>query len=390
MAKSGKHKSRVPGTLDTTEADKSTPKSIIVYRGEVGAHVRALMHEWRNVFLPWSSKKLHGKNRSLKDFLVIASTFAVSHLQLFTAPSHGTLLRIMRFAHGPTLTFRVCSFSLRKDIVQNQRRVAALTQAVWHVAPVVVLNNFTHPSLRHRPEVPLLEETFKALYPSVNIHTIQNSDVQRVCLFHYDHTQHVVEARHYYVDARATGVRKTIKKLMECRRPTKLGTLDNLDDVLDQEDGWSDTDGEGEEVTLAQPFRQHRHQCRVKLQEIGPRMTLQLIKVENGFANGEVIYHALQTKTAREVQANAARVHRQKTEKARRKSEQDANVDRKRARREEKIASKRARREAAMRAQTQNPFEVAGEPAAAAAGTSFADDDEAHGSEMDGYAGDMD
>lgn len=365
----------MPGAVDTTEADKATPKSIIIYRGVVGPSVRALMHEWREVFLPWSSKKLHGKNKSLKDFLAVAALFSASHLQLFTSPSHGTSLRMMRFFNGPTLTFRVLSFTLKHDVVAKQRRPVSLDKAVWQVAPIVVLNNFTHPSVLQRPEVPLLEATFKALFPTVNIQLIQNSQIQRVCLFHYDHVEHVVEVRHYYVNSKAVGVGKTVKKLLESRRPTKLGSLETIDEVLDREDAWSDTDGEGEEVELAQPFRQHREQCRIKLQEIGPRMTLQLMKVENGFAGGEVIYHGVEKKTLREIQTNAMKVRAKRAEKAKRKAEQDANVDRKRRLREDKIERKRQRREAAMEDQERNPFEVAGG---------------AGGGDDDGYSGDMD
>ncbi|CAD2222698.1 ribosome biogenesis protein SSF1/2 [Angomonas deanei] len=356
MPKGGK---KMPGTVDTTEADKSVPKSIVIYRGEVGANVRALMHEWRNVFLPWSSKKLHGKNKSLKDFVSIASSFSVSHLQLFTAPSHGTSLRIMRFFNGPTLSFRVLSFSLKNDIIAKQRRPASLSHEVWDHAPVVVLNNFTSPEALRRPEVPLLEATFKALFPTINVQLIKNSEIQRVCLFHYDHVENIVEVRHYFINAKVSGVSKTVKKLLENRRPTKLGTLESIDEVLEREDAWSDTDGEGEEVPLAQPFRQHTDQCRIKLQEIGPRMTLQLVKVENGFAEGEVLFHNAVHKTPQEVAANAYKVRSRKVEKAKRKGEQEANVERKKSAKEEKLNRKRQRREEAMKGQEENPFEVA-------------------------------
>ncbi|EPY24342.1 ribosome biogenesis protein SSF1/2 [Strigomonas culicis] len=355
-----KSNKQLPGKEDTTEADKSVPKSIIIYRGEVGPNVRALMHEWRTVLLPWSSKKLHGSNTSLKDFLAIASTFSVSHLQLFTAPSQGTSLRILRFFNGPTLSFRVLSFTLRSDVLARQRRPATLQKEVWDVAPVVVLNNFTSPEALRRPEIPLLESTFRALFPSVNVQLIQNADIQRVCLFHYDHVENVVEVRHYYVNAKTTGVSKTVKKLLENRRPTKMGTLESIDEVLEREDAWSDTDGEGEEVPLAQPFRQHRDQCRIKLQEIGPRMTLQLTKVENGFAAGEVLYHNSVKKSTEEIRANATKVRVRTAEKAKRRREQEANVQRKQQTKEDKIERKRQRRETAMQEQDANPFEVAG------------------------------
>eukprot|EP00796_Vickermania_ingenoplastis_P001469 gene1469-858_t len=353
-------KKAMPGSLDTTEADKATPKSIIIYRGEVAASVRGLMHEWRRVLLPWSSKQLHGKNKSLKDFVSVASIFSVTHLQLFTSPSRGTSLRIMRFFNGPTLSFRVESFALHQDIISQQRRPAPITASMFEVAPIVVLNNFSHPDAASRPEVPLLEATFRAMFPTINIQTMQNSEVRRVCLVHYNHVDHMIEIRHYFVNARTTGVSKTIKKLLENRRPTKLGTLADVDEVLEKEDGWSDTDGEGEEVPLAQPFRQHREQCRVKLVELGPRMTLRLMKVENGFASGEVLYHNVEKKTLSEVQENAHRVRSRAAEKIKRRAEQEERVGRKRKAKEDKLERKRLRREKAMEEQAKHPFEVSG------------------------------
>ena len=331
------------GTVDTTEADKAVPKSIIIYRGEVGPHVRSLMHEWRRMFLPWSSKKLHATNNRLKDFIHISSTFSASHLQLFTCPSAGTSLRIMRFTNGPTLTFRVESFTLRDDIVNQQKKPAPIAGPMYEVAPIVVLNNFNSPS---RPaEVALLESTFQSLFPSINIQLVKPEDIQRVVMFHHDPNNDLVEVRHVYIASKAVGLSRTVKKLTERRIPTKLGTLDNLDEVFDKEGAWSDTDGEGEEVELPRPFRNHKEQCRVKLIEIGPRLTLRLLKVEAGFGEGQVLYHDHITKSAAEVAEDTARVRARVNEKAKRRKEQEENVRRKKDARQEKVDRRKAKRQ---------------------------------------------
>lgn len=356
MGKAGKGKA--PGHLDTTEADKTTPKSIIVYRGEVGTRTRALMHEWRQAFLPWSSKKLHGQNKSLRDYLAIAATFSVSHLQLFTAPAGGTSLRLMRFSNGPTLTFRVESFTLREDIIAQQRRPVNLDQSVWDVAPIVVLNNFNAPNVP--AEVPLVEATLQSLFPSVNIQLIKTSEVQRVMFFNYDAETGVIESRHFYIAAKASGLSKTVKKLLEGRVPTKMGSLENMDEVLEKEGAWSDTDGEGEEVGLAQPFRHLKGQARIKLVEIGPRLSMTLTKIESGFAGGEVIYHRHESKSPRQVQINAMKVRSRKAEKVKRRAEQDAHVAKKKEREDEKVERRKSRRIEATNGQRESPLEVVG------------------------------
>ena len=42
-------------------------------------------------------------------------------------------------------------------------------------------------------------------------------------------------------------------------------------------------------------------QSRVKLSEIGPRLTLELFRVEAGLCSGDVLYHRYVTKSAEEV-----------------------------------------------------------------------------------------
>lgn len=367
-------KGKMIGTVDTTEADKATPKSIIIYRGEVSGHVRALMHEWRRVFLPWSSKRLHGQNKSLKDFLVIASTFSVSHLQLFTTPANGTSLRIMRFANGPTLSLRVESFQLREDILKTVRRPAPVDGPAFDVAPIVVLHNFKE-AARMRPEVALLETALQGMFPSINIQLVKPTEIQRVVLFHYDIATGLIEQRHYMITAKAVGLSKTVKKLLEGRLPTKLGTLDEVDNLLEREGAWSDTDGEGEEVELTQPFRAMTGRCRVRLSEIGPRMTLKLVKIESGFAGGETLFHDHVAKTPREVAINMTKVRSKKLEKQRRKRVQDENVKRKRDAKTERLERKKTKRLEAMKAQRENPLEIAGGGMGGGGGGGGDDDD---------------
>jgi ribosome biogenesis protein SSF1/2 len=245
----------------------------------------------------------------------------------------------MRFPAGPTLSLRVESFALRDDIIKGQKRPAPVDGPAYAKAPVVVLNNFNFPG--RGAEVELLEKAFQGMFPSLNVQTTNTDDIQRVVLFQYDPNSRNVDVRHYFITAKAVGVSKTVKKLMEGRVPSKFGTLENIDDVMDREGAWSDTDGEGEEVQLPDTFRQHNDACRVKLVEIGPRMTLSLVKVEHGFAGGEVLYHSHEHKSPRQIAANAAKVHGRVREKRRRRAEQDENVKRKKDAADEKLAAKR-------------------------------------------------
>lgn len=80
----------------------------------------------------------------------------------------------------------------------------------------------------------------------------------------------------------------------------------------------------------------------VKLTEIGPRMTLEMFKIEDGIGEGKVLWHAYEKKTKAEEKELDARWEKRNAEKAERKRIQAENVKRKK---EEKEARKKKRRE---------------------------------------------
>ncbi len=65
----------------------------------------------------------------------------------------------------------------------------------------------------------------------------------------------------------------------------------------------------------------------VKLVELGPRIKLELIKIEEGIQDGEVLYHKYQTKTEEEKQAIRAAREKKKKEKEKRKKDQVNSLD---------------------------------------------------------------
>jgi len=81
----------------------------------------------------------------------------------------------------------------------------------------------------------------------------------------------------------------------------------------------------------------------LKLVELGPRMSLQLVKVERGLGGGDVMYHAHVTKTQEEVRDLKARKEKEAMLKIQRRAEQNQNVERKRKIKEEKNERKKQR-----------------------------------------------
>ena len=95
----------------------------------------------------------------------------------------------------------------------------------------------------------------------------------------------------------------------------------------------SEVEEEGSKVSLPDRFigrgNARSQQCSMKLIEIGPRITLELFKVERNIFEGEVLYHKYQIKTETEVKQLKDRVEKEKLLKVRRRQIQEDNVKRK-------------------------------------------------------------
>ena len=76
-------------------------------------------------------------------------------------------------------------------------------------------------------------------------------------------------------------------------------------------------------------------QSSVRLVELGPRMTMNLIKIEEGMLDGEVLYHKLVQKTDEEKKAIKIAREKRRKEKERRETEQECNVKKKEQDKEE-------------------------------------------------------
>merc|ERR1711874_455912 len=86
----------------------------------------------------------------------------------------------------------------------------------------------------------------------------------------------------------------------------------------------SDSEGEDDEtskVTLPQGISARgnlpQEQSAIRLVELGPRMSLNLIKIEEGLFDGDIMFHSLYQKT--EEEKKAIRIAREKTKKKKKK-----------------------------------------------------------------------
>jgi ribosome biogenesis protein SSF1/2 len=209
----------------------------------------------------------------------------------------------------------------------------------------VILNNFGDEAHQKLATI-----TFQNMFPPINVRKVKLSTCQRAVLVDYDAKTKRFQFRHYSINAAPVGANKKLKKLLQSRNAPDLGDTQDVSEFFDKRVGdASDSEGSDDEsrrVHLTQDFNRVAHAdstSKIILNEIGPRMELELVKVEEGMCDGRVLYHAYVKKTAEEVKTlEQKKVEREKLRK-RRRVEQEANVKRKAREKEIKADAERAR-----------------------------------------------
>lgn len=119
----------------------------------------------------------------------------------------------------------------------------------------------------------------------------------------------------------------------------------------------SEAEDEAARVEMPDEFGKGNHasqQSAVKLHEIGPRMTLQLVKVEEGLCDGAVMFHEYIKKTPEEIVALRQSKEQREALRKQRKAEQESNVKRK-----EEERSFKKKRKFVEEKEEEDPEEVA-------------------------------
>jgi ribosome biogenesis protein SSF1/2 len=293
----------------------------------------------------------------------------VSHILAFSQNQDRLSMKVAKTPQGPTLTFRVQRFSLSKHIQKLQRRPIN-AKSLLDSPPIVVTNNFGDQTAP--PQVKLMRITFQNMFPAINVANVKLKDCRRVVLFHLieeespdekseDGTPVVkqrVEIRQYAIKATPVGVDKKVRRLIQ----SKIPNLNKVQDIADyiagnanattSVDAASDSepeDGSNTVVQLAQNYvgRGNKSQGKsaLKLVELGPRLCLELIKVEQGLSSGNVMFHAHIKKTPEEAKAIVEKAEVKTRLKTQRRQEQERNVERKRKLAEEKRDAKKQRKQ---------------------------------------------
>jgi ribosome biogenesis protein SSF1/2 len=336
----------------------------------------------------------------------MAGPLGVTHLLLFSKSkeSGNTNLRLALTPRGPTLHFRVESYSLCKDVGKSVKNASAGAgggkQGKLHgSAPLLVMNNFVGAAAPTEDggdrgkgkgkesggnEIPrqlesLTTTIFQSLFPPISPQSTPLGSIRRIMLLNRevkgerdgeDVGAYTINLRHYAITTKRLGVSKRIRRLDPSGRGKDgvkqkgLPNLGKLDDVaeylLDPAAGGYTSASESEVETDAEvevletetarkvPSRKEMERRKrggkrvggdrernverraVKLVELGPRLKLRMVKVEEGVCGGKVMWHEFVKKSNMEVRDMDEMWEDRRKEKERRRTEQRENVERKR------------------------------------------------------------
>ncbi|KAI8908072.1 Brix domain-containing protein [Gorgonomyces haynaldii] len=295
------------------------PKSFVIKAGELTSVQQQLVRDYRRTFEPNTASRLRErKGNRVKDFVAVAGQLGVSHLAVFSQGKTGINLRLGRFPRGPTFSFHVKEYALMKDVLRLQSKPKSPGIEFQH-PPLVVLNNFPNPK-----HMNLMTTYLQNMYPTIKVNTMSVNEAKRVILYHYNDETKLIEFRHYLVTVKHIGISKSVKSIIQTKVP-KLGQFEDIGDFVLRGAFASESDVEDAQDTV-EIQRKNVEQRAVKLVEVGPRMSLELIKVEAGLLQGEVLHHTYQSKTEEQVQELKEKKHKQLEEKKRRREEQEERV----------------------------------------------------------------
>ena len=191
---------------------------------------------------------------------------------------------------------------------------------------------------------------FQNMFPTINVTTTRLATCQRVLLLEYNAETDRITLRQYSIAVKAAGVAKNLKKLLDRRGDAaalreSLGRMTDISELMTKSGYGSESEGEDAEAGRVELADRGTRQSRIKLTEIGPRLELEVIKIEEGLCDGKVLYHRYEERTAAEVREKDDEMEAARKLKAERRRVQDENVRRKEALKKAKEDAKKEKKE---------------------------------------------
>lgn len=332
---------------DTEPVNDGIPRTFVFSRGSVSRGAEDLVRDLRRLLKPYTYDHLRTKrSNTLKDFLSVSGLLGVTHFVILNSPGEGTTLRLVRVPSGPSLTFRLQEYSTCGDLV-SAGVCGGTHESLFLEPPLCVLNGFASPGIPEglRKPLELCATTIKAVFPELDVTASSSTKIRRCVLFSLD-AEYKIVMRQYAIHRVPVGVDPALYGVLEKQR-LSLGSMRSMEDLVLQEK----RPGVNPAALVAGSVADNAvvvGQYHVYLTEVGPRLRMELMKIEAGFLTGMVLYNSRFTKTAEEAAELEERARRNKHKQER---EQKRAVQRAIQNHKAKVRQRERLEEARTRAQ---------------------------------------
>ncbi|XP_042859666.1 suppressor of SWI4 1 homolog [Penaeus japonicus] len=331
-----KHKNETTSVKSKEYERPKDPQCLVFSQGSLQKETDTLVSDFRKILQPNSIAWM--KKSKIRDIVSVCRPMNFTHMVLFSETEVGIYMKICRLPHGPTLTFKVKSFSNSHDIMSLLKKQPS-NATKFLVGPCLMTNLQLEEG---EPHLKLSARMFLDMFPTITPNTANTDAIQRCCLIHYDAENEVFDFRHYSIRVIPLGLSKAIKKFSTGKVPN-LSKFSDISEFLTKSGMMSESEAEDDpanEVTVneskgAGEETKASKKSSVRLTELGPRLSVELWKIEEGLMDGLVLYHRIIKKTPEE--KLELEKHRERTKQLReqRKREQEKNIKAKMKRLEE-------------------------------------------------------
>lgn len=365
----------------------SIPKSMVIHLGSSlkNHSLSQLVSDVRNVMQPHTAINLRErKSNKLKDFIVMCGPLHVSDLLIFNQLESGNItLRIGKLPRGPNLQFKINSYSLCKDIHKILRHPKSISKdsSIFHMPPLLVLNGFGK-VLEMSQHEKLMVTMFQNMFPPIQPQSTNVSSIKRVLLISKNKETNEIEFRHYAINTKLVEENRNVKKLIQSHHnlkknlprltknkdvsellldPYSVGGLTSDSEVEDdavveiqqeslvKKEEPKQSVGDDQEEEEQQQQQQEpvvaKTKRAIKLTELGPRINMTLMKIEEGLVgSSKTLYHASIKKSEEEIKSLEKKHQLKQQLKQERRAKQQAAVQAKLDIKEAKKARRKARK----------------------------------------------
>lgn len=388
-----KPKQKPTQTIDQQEQELSSsiPRSLVLKRGRVGIYLKKLIKEMRILLYPFCAINLKEKNSNkMKDFLSLVDIYGFSHMFAFTNTEKNSYLKLAKLPSGPTITFKINKYCLAGDIFRENENDGKALIKLFNHTPICILNGFNNLHSKDKQPFDIVSTMLQSVFPPIDLNQLKSEQAKKSIFFSVEYDKKgepEVEMRHFYIEQEKSSTKKTISNILNLKKQDLSG-FTNIADYILKQSGYTDAsdnedndkneendeenekinmkdkgkvtiieknvnslltffqneeENEGNEIEKEEKSGKYKKkekenkktkevyekQMKVKLIEVGPRLNLKLVKIEEGFFKGNVAYHSLVKRSKKEILEKSKELKEKNAEKQRRREEQEANVKRK-------------------------------------------------------------